>query len=90
MTLLACFLAAQGEMQRAAIALVVDVNLYGCLPAIKSNLHCFVMKSAANLYLALLVEFFNLPDRSTGPDAYPLANTSSILRAIDALVDTQV
>ena len=65
-------------------------NLYGCLPAIKSNLHCFVMKSAANLYSALLVEFFNFPDRSTGPEAYPLANTSSILRAIDALVVAQV
>lgn len=69
---------------------LVDVNLYGCLPAIKSNLHCFVIKSAANLYSALRVEFFSFPDCSTGPEAYPLANTSSIFRAIDALVDTQV
>ena len=69
---------------------LVDVNLYGYLPAIKSNLHCFVIKSAANLYSALRVEFFSFPDCSTGPDAYPLANTSSIFRAIDALVDTQV
>ena len=65
-------------------------NLYGCLPAIKSNLHCFVIKSAANLYSALRVEFFNFPDCSTGPDAYPLASTSSSLRAIDALVVAQV
>lgn len=65
-------------------------NLYGCLPAIKSNLHCFVIKSAANLYSALRVEFFSFPDCSTGPDAYPLANTSSSLRAIDALVVAQV
>ena len=68
----------------------MDASLYGCLLAIKSNLHCFVIKSAANLYSALIVEFFNLPDRSTGPDAYPLANTSSSLRAIDALVVAQV
>lgn len=69
---------------------LVDVNLYGCLPDSKQNLLSFAKKSAANLYSALFVDSPGCPDWPTGPDAYPLANPSSILRTVDVLVDLQV